>query len=379
MTLLSSTTSHILLDIPLDAEPISSARNWQVWLNRICLEGLAPWLGDEFGVVSAQVETAARSHVTIWPLVAGSVVPIDDATRLVLIPSTAIDQSELRVPQEWVDIPNWVGDYYVAVRVNPENNQLCVWGYTTHATLKQTARYDVDDRSYCLDSEGVTDLAVLLTARALGLAEATRASVGSLPELPTAQVDSLVQRLTGRLMPRLAMPFALWGALLADEGVRSRLIPSAEPTHTNLSQWLRRLTQTDPVLFTQGWQTLASLLPQSHAVLALRANETGVSGGKRLMIGTEPDTTPMILLVTVAADANKQMSMQVQLRPEPEMDLPDDLELSLLSPAGECVQQVRCQPLDNYIQLKRFRLPPGYDFTIQVCSGSQTVQEPFTT
>lgn len=376
MTLLSS-TSHIVLDVPLDTESMSSAQRWQVRLNWRCLQGLAPWLGDEFGVTTAQVEAAVEAHTSIWHLVDGSAVSIDDATRLILIPSTAIDQSELRVPQEWVDIPNWVGDYYAAVRINPDSNQLCVWGFTTHAKLKQTARYDADDRSYCLDSEEVMDLAVLLTAHALGLAEATRASLAPLPELPAAQVDSLVQRLTGRLMPRLAVPFALWGALLADEGMRSRLIPSATQT-TNLSQWLSRLTQTGST-FTQGWQTLASLLPESEAALAFRANETVVRRGKRLMLGNVPDAITMILLMAVATTADQQMSMQVQLRPEPEIELPEDLELSLLSPSGDCVQQVRRQPLDSYIQLKRFRLPPGYGFTIQVRSGSQTAQEPFMT
>ncbi|MBE9069060.1 DUF1822 family protein [Leptolyngbya cf. ectocarpi LEGE 11479] len=376
MTLLSS-TSHILLDIPLDAEPMSSTQSWQVRLNQLCLQGLAPWLADEFGVAAAQVEAAVGTHTTIWPLVNGSAVPIDDATRLILIPSTAIDQSELRVPQEWVDIPNWVGDYYAAVRINPDSNQLCVWGFTTHAKLKQTARYDADDRSYCLDSEEVTDLAVLLTARALGLAEATQANVAALPELPAAQVDSLVQRLTNRLMPRLTVPFALWGALLADERLRSRLIPSATQT-TNLSQWLSRLTQTGST-FTQGWQTLASLLPESEMALAFRSNEPLVRRGKRLTLGTAPDAITMILLMAVATAADQQMSMQVQLRPEPKMELPEDLELSLLSPSGDSVQQVRRQSLDSYIQLKRFRLPPGYGFTIQVRSGSQTVQEPFMT
>ena len=34
-----------------------------------------------------------------------------------LIPSEAIDDSELEVPQEWVDIPSWAADYYLAVQI----------------------------------------------------------------------------------------------------------------------------------------------------------------------------------------------------------------------------------------------------------------------
>ena len=371
MTFLSS-ASYVLLDV----EPVSSVESWAVQLNQLCLQGLAPWLADEFGITTAQIEEASRSHATVWPLVDGSAIAADDAIRLILMPSAAIDQSELRVPQEWVDIPDWVGDYYLAVRVNPDSGQLCVWGYTTHIQLKQTARYDADDRSYCLEGEAVTDLAVLSTARALGLAEATRASVASLPELSTAQVDSLVQQLTGALMPRLAVPFVLWGAMVRDARVRSRLVAAAEPA--NLSQWL----SLAGAQLTQGWQTLESLLPAGQSALAFRAGETAnaVRGGKRLRLETGPSATAtVILLVAVETEADERVSVRVQLRPEPDASLPADVELSLLSPAGEVVQTVTRQPQDDYIQLKRFRLPPGYDFTIQICSGSQTVQEPLTT
>ena len=371
MTFLSS-ASYVWLE----AEPVSPVASWPVQLNQLCLQGLAPWLADEFGITTAQISEALRLHATVWPLVSGSAIAVDNAIRLILMPSAAIDQSELRVPQEWVDIPDWVGDYYLAVRVNPDCGQLCVWGYTTHVQLKQTARYDADDRSYCLEGEAVTDLAVLSTTRALGLAEATRAGVSALSELSTPQVNSLIQRLTGTLMPRLAVPFALWGAMVRDEAVRSRLVAAAEPA--NLSQWL----SLAGAQLTQGWQTLESLLPAGQSALAFRAGETAnaVRGGKRLMLETGTlATTAVILLVAVEIEADERLSVRVQLRPEPDASLPADVELSLLSPTGEVVQTVTRQPQDDYIQLKRFRLPPGYRFTIQIRSGSQTVQAPLTT
>ncbi|MEO1399775.1 MAG: DUF1822 family protein [Cyanobacteria bacterium J06635_1] len=369
-----SFANHLLLELA----PAPPTENWQVHINRLCLQGLAPWLADEFAVSARQLETVARSHTAIWDLVSGSAVQIGEATRLVLVPSAAIDLSELRVPQEWVDIPSWVGDYYVGVRVNPNSGQLCVWGYTTHVRLKQQGRYDAADRSYCLDGEVVTDLAVLPVVRALGVTEPTRSNVAALPELPVAQVESLVQRLTRPdcLMPRLAVPFSLWGALLADATVRSRL--SGHPA-TNLSQWLSRITQADAANWLSlGWQTLESLLPAPQAAMAFRTGGTAVRGGKRLTLGTG-ETSTVVLLVAVESETDERVSMRVQLRPEAAASLPDDLEISLLSPTGEAVQTVRRQPLDDYIQLKRFRLPPGYNFTIQVRSGSVTVQEPFMT
>lgn len=391
MTLLSS-ASHILLE----ADPVQASENWQVQINRLCLDGVAPWLADEFGVSARQLELIARSHPAIWNLAGGSAIPLTETARLVLVPSAAVDLSELRVPQEWVDIPSWVGDYYAAVRVNPDSGQLCIWGYTTHAQLKQQGHYDAADRSYCLDGEAVTDLAILPVARTLELAEATRVSVPDLPAVPAVQRESLVQRLTRPdcLIPRLAVPFSLWGALLEDESVRSRL---SKQTATPLSQWLSRLTQSDLQLspqLTWGWQTLASLLPGPQGAMALRGEDTAnaVRGGKRLTLemgetaagsgnpaGNLAGNPAVVLLVAVEPAADQRVSVQVQLRPDAGASLPDDLELSLLSPAGEVVQAVRRQPLDDYIQLKRFRLPPGYDFTIQVRSGALTLQESFTT
>ncbi|MEO0539999.1 MAG: DUF1822 family protein [Cyanobacteria bacterium P01_A01_bin.105] len=373
MTPLSS-ANHLLLE--LAPAPLTEA--WQVHINQFCLQGLAPWLEDEFGVSARQLEAVARSHGALWDWVSGSAVPIGQDSRLVLVPSAAIDLSELRVPQEWVDIPSWVGDYYIAVRVNPDSGQLCIWGYTTHAYLKQQGRYDAVDRSYCLDGEAVTDLAVLPAVRELGVTEPTRSSVEPLPVVPAAQVDSLVQRLTHPdcLMPRLAVPFSLWGALLADAELRSRL---SGQSSTNLSQWMAGAVNW----LALGWQTLETLLPAPQAATAFRAGGTAntVKGGKRLALGTTEtgETATVVLLISVEKEADERMSIRVQLRPAAAACLPEELELSLLSPAGEAVQTVRRQSLDDYIQLKRFRLPPGYPFTIQVCSGSVTVQEAFTT
>ncbi len=55
MTLLSS-ASHILLE----ADPVQASENWQVQINRLCLDGVAPWLADEFGVSARQLDWTAR-------------------------------------------------------------------------------------------------------------------------------------------------------------------------------------------------------------------------------------------------------------------------------------------------------------------------------
>ena len=66
-----------------------------------------------------------------------------------MIPTEALDISELRVPQEWVDIPNWSADYYAAVQVNVEEGYIRIWGYTSQVNLKEKATYDANEKAYC--------------------------------------------------------------------------------------------------------------------------------------------------------------------------------------------------------------------------------------
>ncbi len=413
MTSLLNPSGQLFLDLDpsLQAKSWQASRNhhrgpaaWRAYLNQLCLYGVLPWLQDEFGVNSEQFDD--RNRRSIWDLVGGSAVSVhgaaadtadSQAARLVLVPSEAIDVSELRVPQEWVDIPSWIGDYYVGVQINPDDRQLCLWSYTTHADLKQHGRYDSGDRTYSLPGERLADLSVLSASRSLCPKERTRLTVPPLSGLPSPQAESLIQRL-GRSdcpIPRLEVPVPLWGALLEHPTWRSRLYnarqkvqdelqgQSQELSLTDLGQWLRSLAQTRPEIdrSNQGWQTLQSLLPMSDAAMAFRKLEPAriVCRGKRLTLEADTDSVPVILLVSVELEADGRSAVRVQLRPEVEAALPKGVEISLLAPSKKVVQTVQSRGMGDYIQLKRFRLPPRCAFSVQVQLGTTTILEPFTT
>ncbi|MBD2491395.1 DUF1822 family protein [Aulosira sp. FACHB-615] len=120
---------------------------FQAYINRLSVLAVLPWLEEVWNT-----EATTQSH---WELVNGTAITIGEI-RIVLVPSEAIDSSEIRVPQEWVDIPNWVADYYLAVQVNPDDGLVRVWGYTTHLELQQQGNYDGRDRTYSLDAEQLT-------------------------------------------------------------------------------------------------------------------------------------------------------------------------------------------------------------------------------
>ena len=188
------------------------------------MDGLLPWLQSERDP-TAQVWAKASSRASFWEVVNGAAIDLHDR-RLVLIPTTAIDFGELRVPQEWIDLPSWAGDYYLSIYVNLDDGEIQVLGYTTHQQLKQQGQYDPLDRTYSYDGDDlIGDLNVLWLDRQLCPTAVRCAAIAPLPQIRLEQAENLLTRLgtPDLLRPRLAVPFPLWGALMEHSGWRQQL------------------------------------------------------------------------------------------------------------------------------------------------------------
>lgn len=96
---------------------------------------------------------------SIWEVLNGAAIGVGEK-RIVLIASETMDLEELCVPQEWVDIPSFAADYYLAVQVNLEADEDECWikvcGFTTHRLLKNFGRYNSAERTYVLAVENLT-------------------------------------------------------------------------------------------------------------------------------------------------------------------------------------------------------------------------------
>ncbi len=185
---------------------------WQGYLNQVALNTFLSWLKTEEDP-TAKAQLDPTTQAAIWEVVNGTAIAIQDA-KLVLIPSEAADLSELRVAQEWIDLREWTADYYLAVEVNVDAGYLRVWGYATHQQLKN-GNFSYGDRTYSLsEDELITDINALWVARELCPDEITQAVVEPIAELTTAQAENLIERLgsQSQLLPRLAVPFAIWAA-----------------------------------------------------------------------------------------------------------------------------------------------------------------------
>ena len=216
---------------------------WQNYLNQLALNTFLPWLQTEEDS-SAQAGFDLATHADIWEVVNGTAINLQDA-KLVLIPTEAEDLSELRVSQEWIDIPEWSADYYLAVQVNVDAGYIRVWGYATHQQLKTKANFSHNDRSYTLtDDELIADIDVLWVARELCPEEVTQVAVEPLTAIATTQAENLIKRLGDQsiLLPRLAVPFRTWAALIQNKAWCRRLAATRRGVtyKTPVLQWLQQ-------------------------------------------------------------------------------------------------------------------------------------------
>ncbi|MEH2196001.1 MAG: DUF1822 family protein [Nostoc sp.] len=246
-----ASSTDLVLEIPiitqnqayLDSQAFSNANSrYQAYINQLCLSAILLWLQEDW-TPQTKVWPTTTALPSFWELVNGIALSLE-ATRLILIPSEAIDWSELRVPQEWVDIPSWAGDYYLAVQVEPDEGYVRVWGYCNHEKLKTQGSYDASDRTYCLDAADIiNDISVLAVARQLCPEEPTRSVIEEIPSLSPQQAQNLIARLGNPeiLTPRQEIPFQLWGGLIQHGGWRKNLYQQRLrlPEQWSVIQWLQ--------------------------------------------------------------------------------------------------------------------------------------------
>lgn len=283
MTMDLETTSlnnatNLWLDIPEDqlgriweqSQTFSTDnRRWMAYLNRISLKAFSSWLKEEQDT-NAKVFPNSAALPSIWEVTNGTGITFDDK-KIVLIPSEALDISELRVPQEWVDIPTWSADYYAAVQVNLEEGYIRIWGYTSQVNLKNMGTYDANERTYCLDKEHlISNLSIIWVSRQLCPEEVTKTETAPVRELSTVQADNLLNRLGNSQLinPRQEIPFTMWGALLEHGGWRQRLYEQRQGIQKQWSirQWMQNGISEAATAF--GWASLQPNLEGARGTVA---------------------------------------------------------------------------------------------------------------
>jgi hypothetical protein len=222
-------------------------------LNLQCKSIIKEWLETNRGLSSVEdfpYSGEPQHDRLVSQLVNGFCVKIDNGegviSKVVFIPSEQIDISSFEVAQEWVDLTNWMGDYYVPIQVDVDAQYLHLWGMITHQELKQIEEPDDEMfRYYNVDGDRTIDnLEVLWTSCELE----PEPRSNNIPTLVTQEIGSLIKRVkleAGSNFDRLILQFNEWGAILND------------------SRWLAILNDPQWLAILNDPQWLAMYLPAS--------------------------------------------------------------------------------------------------------------------
>ncbi|MDY6803292.1 MAG: DUF1822 family protein [Cyanobacteriota bacterium] len=291
------------------------------YFNKLCFNKLATWLN----VYKLQNRAILPA---IWEVANGSVIEMGKR-RLVLIPCQGAKADELCVPQEWIDIPNWTGNYYLAVRVSLA--EMRIWGYATHRQLKNEGTYDPNGRTYSLGADNLGKLSQIWEVPIVH----TKAALDPLPNL------------SGKV--------------------------------TNLSGWFQGLIEA-------GWQTIEEIIetfrqmpePYDYGVRTpVSATAPGtVRRGKIIYLGTPTAGTQVVLVITLMPEANEETKVHLRLSPAGQTYLPPNLQLGVFIETGEIVLEARSRNADNWIQLE-FIGDRSDAFSVKVALGEASVTEKF--
>ena len=261
---------------------------WQMYLNQLIRDVLLPLVKEEQDE-PVRLWFNNQTLANISELVNGTAITVGDA-KLVLIPTEAEDLEELRVPQEWIDIPEWIGDYYLGVQVNLDAGFIRVWGYTTHQKLQTTATYDHRDRHYTIDgTDLIDDLNALWVARELCPDEVTTVEVAAIPNISVTQAENLIQRLGERenLLPRLAIPFAMWAGLLQNAAWRHSLVEKRRGiSRVSVLSWFR--AEASNLVTEFGWRQIDFQPSLVGARGVAENNDPQPALAKQLTIANQP-------------------------------------------------------------------------------------------
>ncbi|MGK7941773.1 MAG: DUF1822 family protein [Crocosphaera sp.] len=389
MTFLFAEPTQLWLEISSDHQSSAweqsqslcqSTSQWRVYINQLCRDTFISYLKEEYPrskIPKVNFETL----LMLWDVVNGSFVKMGDK-KIILVPTEASDDEEISVPQEWIDIPSFVGDYYLAVQVNPDEQWIRIWGYTSHEKLKNQGHYDPIEKTYSLDKDDlIRDINVFFVAQELCLEETTRAIISPLSSLPSNQAENLIERVgsSDDILTRLSLPFPLWGALLENEDWRKKLyqkrqkISNNNQVFINLSRWLEDVVDSI-------WQSPQELNLVFETRRTIEEKEELKKRGKVINLGGSfLEEQAVILLMSVNQEVDERMGVRIQLYPQSDQSyLPSNLTLTLCSESGEAIQSVQSRSQDNYIQIKRFKCQMGFKFGVKLSLENWSATEYFT-
>jgi hypothetical protein len=373
---------------------------WNAYMNRICISLIIRCLQEYFDLETTPTLAFSDSdNQSIWEVVNGTMINLE-TTKIVIIPSEAMDTEEFTVPQEWIDIPGLIANYYLAVQVNLYDRWIRIWGYATHKQLKDKGRYDQSDRTYSLDQKNIIeDLNVMWLSRKRKLT--TQSEISSIPKLSLQETENILIQLAKvtDYSPRLELPFEKWAAIMNNSNWRKQLYEKRiaesnklvattnsvqiannikiqdilQPIKLKISDWLDNNFNSALEL---GWQTIEMFLTPEKQRFAFRSEQAPVKQGKLIDLGVQLGGKAVVLLIAIAPETTEKVQIRIQVHPaNNDQYLPANLKLSLISETGENLQTVQSRSVDNFIQLGTIKGIKGESFGVSISLENSKITE----
>ena len=386
-------------DRSIESQQINSYSNdvarRRAYINNLCLNAVLGWLQNEPDLQEeATMPWPSRSTLAaIWEFVNGTAIEFGQ-TRLVLVPSETVDPDEMSVQQEWVDIPSWTADYYLAVQVNLDEEEqegwMRVWGFATGQTLLKKAEYDSVRRAYILNREDlIEDPNVLLVARKICPEQKTAAK--PLAALSSERAERLLEKLgqPTAYSPRLEQKFEEWAALLENRQWLQQLYQRRIELPP-LSRWFD-LDYNSNVIKTingYGWQPESEVFSRAQtAVLTRRLKitkkEPDIVWAKQIDLETESQENTIALAINLWQEPEGTILILPQVRPVGkfynQLCLPEGLQMIVLDESGEIFDEARAGSASNLIQIDGWLSDsPGGRFSVRIVCRETNIVESFT-
>ncbi|MFN3360480.1 MAG: DUF1822 family protein [Pseudanabaenaceae cyanobacterium] len=361
-----------LLEIPpqLKAQALREYRKyprpqegWQYLLNYLVAKTVVNWLREELG------GKPSISDTPTWQFVNGVKISLE-GINLVVLPDESIDRASLVIPREWVEHPDWVGDYFFAATVDIDREMVELWGFCDYSAIKQ-ATIDYQDQNYILDRSKLScDLNLWLSYRQFNIPLAPKV-VNSVPQLASTRVNNLTDRLalTSIISPRLAIPFSDWLSLLHERRALERLGLLRQGQRvksvTNLRDWWAGI-------FSSEWQE-----PALSYGYALRGEEEKITRLRQMMFTTEGETVQLYILVSLTKKSQQEVGVLFQLLAPPDQRLPI-LEVAIRDAEGNTVITTATQGNESLLKLRSFSCTSGDQFSLVLQYKNETITEEFT-
>jgi Protein of unknown function (DUF1822) len=211
-------------------------------------------------------EILARSSIS--KIVNGFALSVSNL-KIAFIPSQDLDLAGFEIQQEWVDLSNWVADYYVPIQIDREHNYLHLWGFISHQSVKQLARLDPILRSYEIDSADLIDDLDTLWMSCNLSPDSESVSRDDAPDLASLSVSAAhieIERLQQHksiFSPRLILKFEQWGAILNTPEYLS-VYANPAPAITQIANWFKSqdLVENISNLVAAQWLTIEQIWKQ---------------------------------------------------------------------------------------------------------------------